>query len=462
MPETRRTGEGAFASSEAVFRMETARDGCRRGAPFTRRRFVAASVLGLAGACASFLLPGCSTSKNIVVEEAESTPIDTKLTFFGFKYESINVAVIEDILRAYMDAHPNVSVSYEGIKSRPYYEALKKRLASGNGDDVFMVDHDTELLFEERGYLADLSDVRTIPLFSSLALSQMKAESSILYVPTSISAFGLYCNTDLLASHDVAVPRTIGAFESACETFLAAGLTPVVANNDISLKTLAIARGMAEVYAASDAERRIEALSDDPDALSAQLRPGLDLVERFVERGYVDAALALTTEKTADDLEQFATGRYPFMLTGAWASVRVHDMAPDLAYEVHPYPVLDGDPVLVVNVDTRVGVNANGAHVDAAKDFAAFFTEPSAIERFANSQCSFSPLEGNAAPDDEALKPLAGAFSSSVVIGSDDNVHLPVWGAARQGVVSLLEGSSAAVVQDQMRALLAEGAGDAR
>ncbi|RDB61946.1 cellulose synthase [Gordonibacter sp. 28C] len=458
MPDTRRTEEGTFASSEVAFDVEAVPGAGRRAASLTRRRFLAVSAFGLAGVCASLALPGCSTSKNIVVEKGEETPVDTKLTFFGCKYESINVAAIEEILREYMDGHPNVYVSYEGIKSRPYYEALEKRLASGNGDDVFMVDHDTELLFEERGYLADLSDLRTVPTFSALALGQMRSESRILYVPTSISAFGLYCNTDLLAAHGVAAPRTIGEFESACETFLSAGIVPLVANNDISLKTLAIARGMAEVYAADDANKRIEALSDDPEALSAQLRPGLDLVERFVKKGYVDAALALETEKTANDLEQFATGQYPFMLTGAWASVRVRDMAPDLAYEVHPYPVLDGDPVLVVNVDTRVSVNANGAHVDAAKDFATFFTEPSAIARFANSQCSFSPLEGNAAPDDEALGPLAGAFASGVVIGSDDNIHLPVWGAARKSVVSLLEGASAADAQDLMRSLLAEEA----
>ena len=133
-------------------------------------------------------------------------------------------------------------------------------------------------------------------------------------------------------------------------------------------------------------------------------------------------------------------------------------MAPDLAYEVHPYPVLEDRPVLVVNVDTRVSVNANGAHVEEAKEFAAFLTQPSAIERFANSQCSFSPLEGNAAPDDASLQPLAGAFAAGAVVGSDDNILLPVWGALRQSVVSLLEGATAAQAEGQLRSLLAEGA----
>lgn len=461
MADTPCNDEGAIARRGSVFESDAAASSARRRAGITRRRFLAASALGLAGAFAPVALSGCSGSKNIVMTRADKPPIDTNLRFFGFKYESINVATIEDILRDYMADHPNVSIAYEGIKGRAYFDALDKRFASGNGDDVFMVDHDAVLALEEQGCLADLSDLPTIPTFSRLALSQMRVGESVLYVPTSISAFGLYCNTGLLAAHEVAVPRTLPEFERACGTFLAAGIVPIVANNDISLKTLAIARGMADVYDADDASERISALGNDPEALSAQLRPGLDLVERFVANGYVDAGLARETEKTADDLDQFATGKHPFMLTGAWASVRVHDMAPDLAYEVHPYPVLESGSVLVVNVDTRVSVNANSAQVDAAKDFVSFFTESSAIERFANSQCSFSPLEGNAAPDDASVQPLAEAFSSSVVVGSDDNVLLPVWGAARQCIVSMLGGASAADAEAQLRGLLVEGASEA-
>ena len=448
---------GTLPSQGTAFRAEAPAE-TGSALPLTRRRFLAVSAVGLATAFSPFALPGCSTSKNIVVGETADVEVDTRLTFFGFKYESINVMAIEDILRDFMDAHPNVSVSYEGIKSRPYYEALVKRLDSGTGDDVFMIDHDTALSFEKKGYLADLAGLPTISTFSRLAFDQMDAAGTILYVPTSISAFGLYCNTGLLAAHGIDAPRTLAEFERACDAFLAEGVTPLVANNDISLKTLAIARGMAEVYAADNVRERVAALSADPDALAAQLRPGLELVERIVKRGYVDAGMALETEKTSDDLDQFATGSYPFMLTGAWASVRVHDMAPDLAYEVHPYPVLEDRPVLVVNVDTRVSVNANGAHVEEAKGFAAFLTQPSAIERFANSQCSFSPLEGNAAPDDASLQPLAGAFAAGAVVGSDDNILLPVWGALRQSVASLLEGATAAQAEDQLRSLLAEGA----
>lgn len=415
----------------------------------TRRGFCAAA----AASALLFLAPGCTSSRNVVVDDTDVDAAAVQLTFFGFKYEPLNVIAIEEALHGYMDENDGVSIVYESIKSLPYFDALDKRLAAGLGDDVFMVDHDTVLEFEAAGYLADLSDLATISSFSELALSQMRSEGAIDYVPTSISAFGLYCNTDMLAAYGVSVPRTFAEFERACEKFVAEGVLPVVANNDISLKTVAIARGLADVYDSADPTAAIVSFNDDHAGLVSHLREGFEVVERMISGGWADAGLALETEKTADDLSQFATGAYPFMLTGAWASVRMHDLAPDLEFDVHPYPVLDDRSVLVVNVDTRVSVNANGPHVEQAKDFVTYLTRPGPIELFANSQCSFSPLIGNAAPDDGSLAPIAAAFESGVtVIGSDDNLHLPIWSSVRECVAALLEGRTA----EEAEALLAE------
>lgn len=431
-----------------------------RSSMLTRRSFAMLACAALASGCFPSL-SGCSSGKNVVVDAPEVEEAAVRLTFFGFKYESLNVVAIEGILRAYMDAHADVSIVYEGVKSRPYFDALGKRLSSGFGDDVFMVDHDTALAFEEAGYLADLSDLPTIDLMSDLALGQMRSEGVIDYVPTSISAFGLYCNTDLLASCGIEVPEALPQFERACEVFAAAGVVPLVANNDISLKTVAIACGLASVYA-SDGEAAVASFNDDPALLASALRKGFDVVERIVANGWVDAPLALETEKTADDLEQFATGAFPFMLTGAWAAARMRDLAPELAFEVHPYPVLDDRSVLVVNVDTRVSVNADSPHVDEAKDFVSFFTQPDSIESFAGSQCSFSPLKGNAAPGEPSVQPLAAAFSQGgAVIASDDNLRFPIWENARQCVVAMLGGATAQEAEAMLLSLITAETGDA-
>ena len=87
MEDGQRMHEEARVSDGACVRVPSA------SRALTRRGFLAASALGLAAALAPSL-PGCSTSKNVVVGTAGDEVVDMRLTFFGFKYEPLNVAEI--------------------------------------------------------------------------------------------------------------------------------------------------------------------------------------------------------------------------------------------------------------------------------------------------------------------------------------------------------------------------------
>ena len=410
-----------------------------------------AAVLLAAG-----LLAGCSSGEHIVFErgpQAAQESID--LTFFGFKYEALNVMAIEDALHGYMDEYPGVSISYDGIKSPEYFEALGKRLATGNGDDVFMVDHERALELGEAGALADLSDLSTLDAFSDLAKSQMTAHGVIDYLPTSISAFGLYCNMDLLRAHGQKVPENLAELESVCDYFAAQGVVPIVANNDISLKTVVIARSLLPLYQSGDAAAQLERFNTGKADLALALQPGFQLVETMLERGWVDPATALNTAKTRDDLVQFAKGEQPFMLTGAWAVPRLRDLSPGFRFEVRPYPIMDDGSVLVINVDTRVSVNAASPHVAEAKQFVEYLTGRDVMWEFVNSQSSFSPLGENRLAEDEAIQSMGPYLTNGrSVFGSDDNLDFPVWDMTRQCVVGMLEGGDARAAVAQMEELL--------
>ena len=392
------------------------------------------------------LLSGCSNSKNILYnsETQDDQKEEISLTFFGFKYEALNVMAIEDALRGYMDAHPNVSISYEGIKGRDYFDVLMKRMSSGNGDDIFMVDHSTLLELLERGYLADLSDLSSPDNFNQLVKSQMLAREKTDYIPTSISAFGLYCNLDLLKKHGQKIPENWNEFRQVCDYFTGKGITPVVANNDISLKTIAIAKGMYPVYHSENPAEEFARFNRGEKDLAETLRPGFELVEQMLQRGYIDPQETLHTEKTKDDLVLFAKGEQPFMLTGAWATPRLRELNPDFSFAVYPYPVLEDGSVLVVNVDTRVCVNADSPHLEEAKQFVGYLTQKDVMWEFVDSQSSFSPLDENRLSDEVAVQPIGPYLSNGYsVLGADDNLHYPIWDLTRQCVVKMLEGGNA-------------------
>lgn len=408
----------------------------------------------LAAVAAVGLLGGCSSSKNIVFDadpQASPQP-QAQLTFFGFKYEALNVLAIEHALHGYMDLYPGVNIAYDGIKSPAYFEVLQKRLDTGNGNDIFMVDHERVLELSGQGKLADLSDLATLQDFSDLAKSQMGADGVIDYLPTSISAFGLYCNTTLLEQHGQHIPQNLAEFQAVCDYFVGQGITPIVANSDISLKTVAIARAMLPVYQSGDIAAQLEAFNSGSADLAEALQPGFELVEQMLRRGWVDAAVAAGTAKTKDDLAQFARGEQPFMLTGAWAVSRLRDLGPGFDFEVRPYPIMEDGCVLVINVDTRVSVNAASPNVQQAKAFVEYLTQRDVMWEFVNSQSSFSPLQENRLSEDEAIQPLGPYLANGrSVLGADDNLHLPIWEMTRQCIVGMLQGDSAAQAVAHMR-----------
>ena len=341
------------------------------------------------------VLCGCSSKHTVMNEEADSEDVTT-ITFFGTKYEPENVKVIEEIISGFMKENPDIRVSYESLKGTQYFEALEKRMETGKGDDVFMVNHDILLKLKSKGQAADLSGLRTIPDYTDQMLTQMKDEGKIYWVPTTVSAFGLYCNEDLLKKHKQKTPGNLKEWESVCSYFTKKGITPVICNNE------------------------------DPDK-------------------------SLKTEKTSDDLEEFAKGKSPFMLTGAWAAGRVKTMNPDLKFSVSPLPLLENGSMLVVNADTRLSVNADSRHVKAAEMFVEYFTQAENIQKFSDQQCSFSPLKGGKSSSVEEIRPLLSCYKDGkTVIGTDSMLKLPIWNLTAEASKQILSGKPVRSVMNRM------------
>lgn len=397
-----------------------------------------------AGALALLLtLTGCGTA-NEVHNYAEQPAPTKQLTFFGNKYEPENVTIIEEILTDFMLEHKDVQISYESLKGADYYTALEKRMAADSADDIFMVNHDTALAFTMGGKLADLSGLDAISEFSKHMLSQMtEPDGSIYWVPTTISAFGLYCNLDLLKEHKQKVPATLAEWQAVCDHFVSQGMTPIVANNDISLKTLAIALGFYPLYRDNRQQETFARINAGEALLSDYLKPGFALAEAFCQKGYIDAAAALETKKTSDDLAAFAEGNAPFMLTGAWAAGRFKALEPDFDFQVIPYPVLEDGSVLVINPDTRLSVSADSTEPQAALDFVSYFLQQENIQKFADNQASFSPLQAGSATSLPELQPVVDSFRTSpTVIGSDSLLDFPIWDLTADACALLLAGNS--------------------
>ena len=146
--------------------------------------FCVVCAIGIFAALISLKWP---MRENIVHNYDEKDIPSIEISFFGNKYEPKNVEVLEEIITGFMQERPDVSLSYESLKGTDYYEALVKRAEAGKINDIFMVDHDTSLVFTWEGLLADLSSLSAVNDFSDDMLSQMReADGKIYWVPTSV------------------------------------------------------------------------------------------------------------------------------------------------------------------------------------------------------------------------------------------------------------------------------------
>ncbi|MCI6422405.1 MAG: ABC transporter substrate-binding protein [Roseburia sp.] len=394
-------------------------------------------------------LAGCSSNSTDKVQTVgEEKKEQVTLTFFGNKADESNVHVIESIMSSFMKDHPNIVITYESIKGTDYYDTLNKRMENGTGDDIFMVNHDTMLELHAKGQVAELTGLSTIDSYTEDQKNQFVSEDGIFWLPTTVSSFGLYCNMDMLKEHNQSVPTNIVEFETVCDYFLEKGITPIVANNDISLKTMAIGVSYFDEYQNGTEGQLFTDLNSGKVGLGESLDAGLTVVEEIIQKGYVDAAVAAETQKTSGDLEAFAKGENPFMLTGAWASNRVkNDFGATFAYEVHPLPVLDDGGLIVINPDVRLSVNSDSEHIEEAKLFVEYFTQAENLQAFCDDQCSISPLKNGKESSIKEIHPVVECFKAGrVVIGTDARLNLPIWDVTKDASQSLLNGSDKVTV----------------
>lgn len=407
------------------------------------------------------LAVGCAQKKQdsqIFLYDSEEEQENMTLTVFGFKADTLNLLAIEDTLHSFMEENPGITITYEGIKGVAYWDALAKRASAGVLDDIIMVDHDRVLEYGEKGLLADLSKVPGLENYADLATGQFRNEDgSVWFLPTCISAYGLYVNYDLLKEDNQDIPTNWEEFAAVCDFYASKGCVPVVANNYSSLRSMIIAKGMYEVYQSDDPEARISAFNNGDADLADQLAPGVGMVDEILSKGWIDRAETLETTQTQGDLALFAQGDRPFMITGAWASPRVMEMDPGFEYGVYPFPVLEDGSTLVVDAATCIAVNAGSEHLDEAMDFLAYLIQPDVMWNYCDSQSSYTPLKDDRVPTDETIVPSVKCLDNGdCVIGSDYRVTLPLDTALVECTNALLQGADAQEAERVLRDALGQ------
>lgn len=324
-------------------------------------------------AIAALAITGCSSSSGSAADGED-------VTISYAMWDESQKPAMEQIVAAFEEEHPNVTVDLQVTPNKEYWTKLQTAVSGGAGPDVFWMNGPRFQLYASNGVIAPLDDVEIDTADYPEGLVDLYTFDGKLYgAPKDFDTIGVWYNKELFDAAGVDYPAAGWTWDDLKET--AAKLT------DKSKGQWGIAASQygQENYYDSIAQAGGEVISADgtksgygtPEALA-----GIELWTDIIEAGDSPTAQQMTDTAPQDF---FLSGKVALYFDGSWAP-RIYADNPDVADKVDVAPLPAG-PVgnqSVIHGLANV-VNAKGANVEIAKEFAAFASGEQAADIMAET-----------------------------------------------------------------------------
>jgi ABC-type glycerol-3-phosphate transport system substrate-binding protein len=431
-----------------------------------RRRWTVA--LGIATAA---FLTACSTAGN--QPQASQQPSGTssgsseKVTITWATTNSGSTLPAEQkIADAFTAANPNITVKVDAINFSDYDTKLNTSLRSGQGPDVFRINHPNVQAWTNAGYLADLTQpiadnqidtAKFVP--GLLDIGKVNGKQYSLPIDTDARAF--WYNPKLLekaglvdADGKAKPPSTWDELVDAVAKFKGSGTFGYVYRTDSDYAMAYEAVGSYIKTAggqilSTDAQPQAVA-STDENTIAA-----VTLLQKIAATGAVPPGESNMSEQTSNTL--FANGKVAMMTGGPWVRDAILKAKPKLQYgtdyALAPIPTPEaGGTSASASGGWQIGVNAKSKNAAAAAKFLAFFEQPDNLISLASSN-SFPPVLDGMNGEPFASDPFYDAFKQLL-----PNSGLPITPVPQMAQVSAaFESAARAAVNEgkDVRAQLA-------
>lgn len=413
--------------------------------------FMAAMLLCTATACSS-------SSQNLQIVQAPSEAPEY-LSFF-----SPNTFTSSDTGKYWSDYfaqtyNRKVFVSYDGAnyysdEGLSYRELLEKRLQSSMPDDLYIINAEDVIAFEQKGYWMDLSDMDFVNNISDAALYQSTYNGKVFSVPLSFTGFGFYWNVTLLKEHGLEIPQNLTEFLSVCEALKQAGILPYGANKGYALTVPAMCAGLSALYGSEDKTQRINALNSGETPISSYMRDGFALVEMMIANGYLDPQQALDTAPDGE-WDLFLSGGCAFVCIGMTAALG-DEQKNGLELVLAGVPVLENGAVSVYGAIGRLCVNPASKNLETALEFIEMVGAKQALDTSAMLEKALSCAKDSDIVVSEDKQMLGELLQQPGQIPNQDfALHFNTWESIRNVCREICGGASveeACAMLDELQA----------
>lgn len=394
------------------------------------KRFVKVAAMAMA---AAMLLGGCG---NKVPADTGSTPTsgiktegtkqeassqeqegaeEVTLKFLGWKTGKEEGA-IPDIIKAFEEANPGVTVEYEAIPtSNNYQDVLNARLSTGECADVFMASDGMLRGFVKNGYVEDLSDVEFVGEYQDNIHKMLTKDGIFCAIPIEEAGLGMLVNMDVLKGAGVEeLPKTWTQLLDACEKIKANGQTPFIMGNKTGWSG-AIIMNYGNVTKYKEYDNDIYTRLLNREVTMAEVYGEFFEKYNTLERnGYTNGKDSLGMEFNEGAVAEFAKGESAFLIAGTWMIQEVSAALNGAEVVFAPIPVQEEEPLFAqCSLSTALAVNKDAQQKELAIKFIQFWSDDNNLKLYIESQNAFSPLQGGTSMSIPEAKPFADALSAN-------------------------------------------------
>lgn len=340
---------------------------------------------------------------------------EVTLKFLGWKTGKEEGA-IPDIIKAFEEANPGVTVEYEAIPTaNNYQDVLSNRLSTGECADVFMASDGMLRGFVKNGYVEDLSNVEFVGEYQDNIRKMLTKDGVFSAIPIEEAGLGMLVNMDVLKAAGIeTLPQTWPELLDACEKIKSNGQTPFIMGNKTGWSGAIIVNyGNVTKYKEYDNDVYTKLLNQEI-TMSDVYQEFFEKYDTLERKGYTNGKDSLGMEFNEGAVAEFAKGESAFLVAGTWMIQEVSDALSGAEVVFAPIPMQDEEPLFAqCSLSTALAVNKDAQQKELAIKFIQFWSDDANLKLYVESQNAFSPLQGGTSMSIPQAKPFADALSAN-------------------------------------------------
>ena len=261
-------------------------------------------------------------------EESASSEESVTIRLVHYMGEQTKRDALDEMLAVFKESHPNITVDIENVNSSSYIATYKNYIAAGEAPDIMFGKPQTMTEFVEAGYFKDIKDWECFENTLDVLKDECTLNGGVYGFPIDGQVKAVFYNKDMFEEYGLEVPTTRDEFFKVCDTFMEAGIYPMVHpynfihgvfhEMDAFFTSMAAATGNEQVWLKS--QNGEANLVDNPIVA--------DAFEMFSKMAsYKDAGDSAVDQ--AQGIQNFAAGQRPMYINGGWLMGDVLAASPD-------------------------------------------------------------------------------------------------------------------------------------